>query len=289
MLAGVTHAQNAKGTQAADKGLFGVVNYESSKDDSLGWTAESDYAAGYQFNAKFSSEVGVPVWLVATTESTSTSGTTRQKTKTGLLGDVFLRFNFDPKFKSFGYHTSVTGTAPTGNTNYGLSTGRASVTWNNRFEKDFGVVTPFGEVGLSNTQGSSKYFHRSYTVLGESAGFRGGASLDLSHHFSVEASAYDVAPFGTQKIYSRLVPRKSSGVVSGLNKKGRPFSTQAVTIGSASIAADHGFGAGLSFDPSKRVSFGVDYNHSLVQALNTVGFSVSYRFGHGSREKAPGL
>lgn len=285
LFASMTMAQSTKKATSEDKGLYGFVSYQTSHDSSLGWTAESDYAAGYQSNSKFSTEIGIPVWLVATTESTDTSGTTTQKTKTNVLGDMFLRLNLDPKFESFGYHTSLTGTAPTGNTNLGVSTGRAGLAWNNHFEKDFDKVTPFGEFGLSTQQGASKHFVRSYTVLGKSAEFRGGADLDLTHHFSAEASFYDVAPFGTQKIYSRVVPRKANAAAAGVNKKGRPYSSQAVTIGSATLAADHGFGAGLSFDPRKRVSIGFDYNHSMVQSLDTVGFSISYRFGHVAGDK----
>jgi hypothetical protein len=283
LLAGMASAQNTKSAAPEDKGLYGVVSYTTSHDSSLGWTAESDYSVGYESSAKFSTDMGIPVWLVATTESTSNSGATLQKTKTNVLGDLFLRFNFDPKFESFGYRTSLTGTAPTGNTNLGVSTGRGGLAWNNHFEKDFDKLTPFGEFGLSSQQGASKHFVRSYTVLGKSADFRGGADIDLTHHFSAEASFYDVAPFGTQKLYSRVVPRKAAAAAS--NKKGRPYASQALTVGSSSLAADHGFGAGLSFDPRKRVSIGFDYNHSIVQSLDTVGFNISYRFGHVAADK----
>lgn len=267
----------ANAQASPDKGFYGAVSYGTAHDSSLGWTSESDYLAGRQFNSHVSVEAGIPVWLVATTESTSQSGATVQKTQTGKLGDAFLRINIDPHFAKFGYRMSITGTAPTGDTDLGLSTGRAGIQWSNYIEKDLGFISPFGELALSNTQGSTRQVKRSYSVLGTSAAFRGGANFDLKHHLGLSASVYDVAPFGTQKMYSRVV---AQGTPALTMHKGRPFASQAVTVGDASIAADHGFSAGLSFDPSPRVNISVDYNRSIVQSLDSVGMSISYRFGH---------
>lgn len=268
---------------AVDKGLYSNMTFGIGRDNSVGWSSETDYALGYDVNRHFSVEMGIPVWLVATTQATSATGATNQ-TETGVLGDFFLRLTVDPKPTHFGYHMNLTGTAPTGDTSLGLSTGRAGVLWGNHLEKDLGPVTPFGEFALSNSQWPTQQFQRSYTVLGKSTAFRGGAQVDLPLKFGIEGSVYDVAPFGTQKVYSRVV---AHGMGAGLTKvhKGRPYASQAVTVGDASIAADHGFSAGVSFDPTKRVNVSLDYNHSIVQSLDSVGISVAYRFGHLAGER----
>lgn len=270
---------------SSDRGLFSNVSFGVAHDSSLGFTSEADYALGYDFNRKFTIESGIPVYLVATTQSTTQSGATNQ-TQTNALGDFFLRLTWDPKPTNFGYHMLIAGTAPTGDTNLGLSTGRAGILWGNHFEKDLGLVTPFGEFLLGNTQSPTQYFQRSYTVLGGWAGVRGGAHVDLGRRLGAEASFYDVAPFGTQKVYSRVVVHGANAGTAHTSK-GRPYASQAVTTGGASIAADHGLGVGVSFDPSRRTDISFDYNHSIVQSLDTVGVTISYRIGHLPGNKRP--
>ena len=77
--------------------------------------------------------------------SVGSSGSTTTTTHTGSLGDVFLRLKAQAKSNVVGYSTAFTVTAPTGDTEAGVSTGRATFNWDNRLEHGFDRITPFAE------------------------------------------------------------------------------------------------------------------------------------------------
>lgn len=110
--------------------------------------------------------------------------------------------------------------------------------------------------------------------------FSGGSSIDLFHSLTFEASAYDELPFGNQKVYSRMIPKGMAGGLSSTRKNPSHFELAAVTSGTASIANDNGFETVLSADPTPRIEVAFGYQRSVHNALNTVAFSTSYRFGH---------
>ena len=67
------------------------------------------------------------------------------------------------------------------------------------FAHEFGLVTPFFEVGLANSVPDTRFLHRPYTSLGKLAHFEGGSELDLGDKFSVSASGYYILPWGPQQ------------------------------------------------------------------------------------------
>jgi hypothetical protein len=89
----------------------------------------------------------------------------------------------------------------------------------------------------------------------------------------VSGSAYDVAPWGTQKIYS-LIVTKSGGSPGGTAKHGRVYQNNAETVGGASLDRDNGYNADLDFNPTKFVDLDVAYSHSMHFRLDTVSFTV---------------
>jgi hypothetical protein len=162
-----------------------------------------------------------------------------------------------------------------------MSTGRATWNWNNRAEKDFNRLTPFVEATLGNSLANSKRFRRPFTTLGMVSTYTGGTSIDLFKKLGFEASAYDVLPFGDQKIYSH------TGKLLDPTKK-RAFEQAAVTSGTASLTKDHGFSGDFSINPSKRVAVDLAYNRSIAYALDTYSASVSFRLGHLVNTTNPG-
>jgi len=150
--------------------------------------------------------------------------------------------------------------------------------WSNHFDHAFSFLTPFVDAGVANSIMDTRLYHRLYTTLGYNAHFGAGASKDVWKFFTVSASAYDILPWGPQKIYSRV-----AGLQSGNNplagKHGRVFETSTVTSGGASLTSDNGYSASLDASPTPVLDLGVGYTRSVRYALNTVSFSVGVNVG----------
>lgn len=275
-------AQNSLPAHASDKGTYEVFGFGTSHDNSLSWTSEMDTGIGYDFNRAFSVQAGIPFYVVSATSTTSSgTGTTTTSNHYNSVGDAYLGLNLHKKTDAFGFATGLVGTAPTGSRTNGISTGRPTVTWANRAEKDFGHFTPFAEATLGNSLSSTRRFRRPFTTLGAVSTLTGGASIDLFEGVSLEASAYDVLPFGDQKIYSHAANQAAAGMgVGNPGSSHRPFQTSAVTSGTSSLTKDHGFSGDLSFNPTRRVGVDFAYTRSIGYDLDSVGATVSFRLGH---------
>ena len=255
--------------------------------DETGWTSTASFEGsansqervldlgsnvGYNFTERWGVDMGVPLSFVSSSTPTTTTGTTTTKGTTSSLnslGNVYM----DVKFKATNYNSALTVAAPTGSTTKGVSTGRPNYGWNNHVEHDFSRLTPFLELGLSNGLTDTKFFHRPFTTLGFVSQFTGGSKIDLGGNFSVGGSLYDVLPSGTQKMYSKLVAKKSTST-AGSGKNGRAYELAAVTSGDASLTRDNGGSAWIEFSPGKIFDFQIGYTHSVHFALDTVAFSL---------------
>ena len=219
-------------------------------------------SATYQFNRHFSAGLGIPLYF---NHASSTTGTTSSEG----LGDLFARLGAAWKGPALNFGTSLTGSAPTGDKNKGLSTGHATFDWTNRVDHDFGVVTPFLAAGLANSVTSTRFYGRPFTSFGNVAHFEGGTDVDLGRFFSVTLSGYDIAPWGNQAVYSRIVTHGAAGP-GGTH--GRVFETNQQTTGGASLTRDEGFTAGVTANPTPYLELELGYTRSVAFALNTVSF-----------------
>jgi hypothetical protein len=125
-------------------------------------------------------------------------------------------------------------------------------------------------VGLANSIPDTFVYRRPFASYGELAHFQAGAAYHVANWLSVAASAFDVAPWGSQTIDSRV-----GGNGSGATGHGPPFLQSHRTTGGSSLAADNGFSAGLGISPSKAIDFTVGYSRSTHYDLNTVSFGVA--------------
>jgi len=228
------------------------------------WTTTT----GYAFNKHFSVDLGVPILFVNGTTATGTS------TSNAGLGNVFAQGQFVDKNSVLNFGSVLTGAAPTGDSSKGFSTGRVTFDWTSQVAKEFGRFTPFLSAGVGNSIFDSRYWTRPYTTLGDVAHFEGGTAFDLGYSLTVSASAYDVAPWGNQKLYSRLVARSTSG--GGPAKHGRVYQNNGLTTGDASIDRDNGYNADLDFSPWKYVDVDLGYTHSVHFAVDAFSFSVGF-------------
>ena len=278
-------ASNARNT---DSGAYGALTILGAKDSVSGYSNVWTPAIGYDLPKYFSLEAGIPYYALASSTvkkvvvSRSGAGTeTVETSSTNLLGDVYLLAtgHFEPS-QSFRYQISAKGTAPTGNTTYGISTGRATWNVNNHIEAGSARVIPYLEAGIGNSTADTAKYYRSYTTLGYIAPFAAGLNIDLGHHISFDASTYYDLPFGDQKLYSREVP--SGTVIGASGRRNRPILDQYMSQGGAGLTEDHGFNGSLAFSPTERVTFTASYNRSIPDALDSVAISLSLRFGHAS-------
>jgi hypothetical protein len=272
-------AQSSPNSAGQQKGF---LIYEAFEGDSNadGQVITLTSSATYQFNSHFSAGMGLPIYFdrasSATTGTTSSSG----------IGNAFVALHAGWKQPSLNYATSLTGAAPTGDSKKGLSTGHATFDWDNRFDHDFSWLTPFVDLGLANSVTDTRFFKRPFTSYGHLAHFEGGTDVDLSHSLSLTLSAYDIAPWGTQTLASRVVRSGAAGS-PGAVKRGRVFENAHQTTGTAVLARDNGFTAGLSMSPRPYLDLSLGYSRSVHYALNTVSFGVgvnlSSLFGKTSR------
>lgn len=229
------------------------------------WTTTT----GYVFNRHFSANLGVPLLF---TRNTTSTGTT---TSSNGLGDVFTQLQFASKSPVLNFGSVVTAGLPTGDSSKGLSTGRVTLDWTSQVAKEFGRWTPFASAGVANSLLDSRRLHRPYYTLGILAHFEAGTAFDLAPWLTVSASAYDVVPWGSQKLYSRVVTRRGGGA-GGTSSHRRAFQNSPLTTGGAEVDRDNGFNADVDFNPFTYVDFDIAYSHSVHFRLDTVSFTVGF-------------
>lgn len=275
---------------SADKGWNSCSSFTEAHDSSLGWSTILNSSVGYDFNRHVSALVGIPFYFVQPSSSVTGGAATTTSASYSALGDVYAGFNYRIG-GPLGYSGSILGSAPTGSTTYGISTGRAGADWNNRIEHDVWLLTPFLEAGFGNSNTAINLAHGagkphtigllSYATLGAMAHFQGGTELSLNKNVSLYVSGYDMSPIGNQKVYSRLLKKnQATGVATGKGNAKGALTQNAVTSGTSAIAIDRGFTSGLDFSPSKRIDIGFEYTRSVTNAVNTLAFSLGYRLGH---------
>ena len=266
-LSGVTAAQSKPAPTAQDEtGLTSHVEFGGTSDAD-GQIYDLQSSVGYTFTKHFGMDLGVPVYFVSASSST-TGGTSGNG-----IGNpsVDLRWKY-PNAK-LNYGSVVTGSAPLADSKKGLSTGRATFDWTNRVDRSFSMVNPFLEAGLSNTTSDSRLFIRPYTTLGLNSHFQGGASVDVWKSISVGGSLYDILPFGNQTVFSRVTGTSGKG---GTASHGRTFQSSQQTTGGADIAKDDGFSTFVDFSPNSYMDAELGYTRSIHYALNSVSFSVGF-------------
>jgi len=265
--------QAASPAAVPDKGFTSYVEMGGSAG-SDGHVLELTTAAGYKFSQHVAVNAGVPFYFVG---GSTTSGTTKSSYSSSGVGAPFgalqLTFNGD----SVTYGTALTMYLPAGDSQKGFSTGRTSFDWNNRFEHSFSKLTPFVEAGLGDTVLDSAHFHRPYSSYGYNGHFQGGAEVQLADKFSVGASLYDIAPWGTQTLYSRTTPHASNNAAAAASnsaKNNQFYNSNGVTTGTSDIAKDDGFSTWVDFNPAPVLQTEFGFTRSLHFALNTVSFTV---------------
>jgi len=262
-------APAAKGPAPKDESTGLTLNSSfngslASGSDVYDWTT----TAGYVFNQHFSADLGVPILFARGATSTGTT-----TTNSG-LGNLFGQLQLADKNPLLNFGAVATVALPTGDRSKGFSTGRVTADLTGQVAKELGRFTPFLSAGVANSIFDSRYWQRPYTTLGDVAHFEGGTAFDLGRSLTVSASLYDIAPWGTQKVYSRVA---GQGAGSGNpSPHGRVYLNNSLTTGDSSIDRDNGFNTDLDFSPFTLVGFDFGYTHSVHFQTDVFFFSVNF-------------
>ncbi len=255
---------------------FGTKVEGSTNDD--GTIVDVATGVGYNFSHHFGVGLGVPYYFVGTPSSI------KQKNPGAVSGNGIGSVGADLKWifpgSALTYGSTIHLAAPTGDKKKGFSVGHATWNWSNHFAHGWGVFTPFVDGGVGNTIPDTRFFHRPFSTFGYNASFEAGTEIDAGP-FSLTASAYDVAPWGTQTVVSRVF-RCSSGTkctASGTSTDRKGYLLTSVQTGSASLVRDNGFNAGVEVKPVRYLDLEVAYSRSVPLQLNTFSFGVSVDFG----------
>ncbi len=277
---GFVAAQTAD-SKVNDKGFVFTAAFQGTAD-TLGAINRLDTKVGYRFGEHLELDAGLPVYFIHAASSSTAAGFSSGNG----IGNAYLSLRFGFSNSSTDFVSSVTGSVPTGDTTKGLSTGRVTVDWNNYLGFTAGRITPFVNLGLASSISDTPFFTRPFTSLGKVAHFEGGADVQVWRALSLGASAYADAPFGQQKVYSKLIKRGSAGTPGqsrGRGPNSGAFETQSVTVGEASIARDNGGSVWLDLSPGHVVSFQVGVSRSVEYDLNSVFFGVVLNLGNWIR------
>ncbi len=246
---------------AGERGFVSAIGMEGSFENSS-HVVEVGTLAGYRFDRHVQFDVGLPFYLVSSTSSSSGSSTG--------VGNLAAALRFFVPNQSLNYATSLTAFAPTGNESLGLSSGRVTFDWTNHVDHSFGWVTPHLDLGFGDTVLDTPHLLRPYTTLGFNTHVAGGASFDVWKFVSLDASAYDILPSGTQKMYSLEVPLGFLGLSTPLH--GRAFESNHFTSGTADLTKDNGFSGSIDLAPNPCVDFSAGYTRSVRYAMDSVSF-----------------
>jgi hypothetical protein len=255
-------------TRPSGSGWVWVEQFAGSGTNGAGQVMSLTSTTGYDFTSHFGLVVGLPVYFIH--DSASTAGATSSDG----IGDVFAGLHFSFPNPVVNFRTALTGTAPTGDTSKGLSTGHATLDWTNHFDRRFGRLVPFANLGLANSVPDTLFYQRQYTSYGYLAHFQAGTSFRIMRPLSAVASAYDIEPWGMQTVTSRIV-----GVVGvpgqlGLLPGVPAFEQSHLITGGANLTRDDGFSAGLDVGFARFFDAWAGYSHSLPLNLNTVSIGV---------------
>jgi hypothetical protein len=264
-------AQAPPTTGESEKGWTSYASFEGTSN-SDGQVMQLNSSVGYNFTKMWGVDGGVPIYFVH--NSVNPQGF---QTSNNGLGDMFADLRFKLEGHAVNYASTLTGTAPTGDSNKGLSTGRATIDWSNRFDHKFDNFTPFVVAGLGNTSPQQRFFHRPYMTLGFMSHFEGGATYDIGKFVSVGASGYYLLPGGTQKVYSRLFKQNTLGFGSGGH--GRFWEVLPFVTGPSDIAKDNGLSTWVDVTPTKIVDLEAGYSRSTQYDLNSFSFGIGFNIG----------
>ena len=250
-------------------GLYSTFEGSSSIS---GTVFDMSNTVSYNFTKHLGVDLTVPVYFVLP-PLTPVKGIASSTTG---LGNVALDAHLTIPLLFVDYSPTGTIAFPTGSTTKGFSTGAVTYDLDNRFEHDFGIVSPFIEVDIGNSVNNMssprrRVIRRPFLTFGNMAQFTAGPEIQILGRLTVSADAYKVVPWGPQTVFSRIVKPGKTGV-GGTHH--RVYEISQITGGGANLVEDDGFDASIAFSPTRYLDLTVAANHSIFYSLDTISLSV---------------
>lgn len=274
-------AQSLEETKSTpnDRG-FTLSTYAYGYHDSMiGWSSIVNFSVRYDFNSRFGMELGAPYYMTQTGYDFSTVLKPKQSRPLvdnyGAPGDTYLALHFTAPGSVVGYSATLIGTAPSGDTSTGISTGRPTADLTHHLEHTWSHFTPFADLGIGDSSAlAERRTKRPYTTLGPLSHYKAGASLSFLKILSFQAAGFEDLPIDNQKVYSAVPIRGKNGAFVLVNGK-KTYRWVATGKG---ILEDNGLSGGLALRLGPSVTLSGFYERSLRQSYDTVTFGVGYTF-----------
>lgn len=272
-LASVDAVPRVPGLASVFRGFNTGVTSSAVHDSSIGWYSIVTPAVSYIVSAHYSTDASLSIYpyRLAANQNPATSASQHLVATHAVLGDTLIGFHgyFSPH--DFQNTFTASMTAPTGNRQDGLSTGRVTFDFRDHIEK---YVRRTGFLLDVGTGDSSGLFNRlvmdQSSSLGPIAHFQTGLTLWLPGGNYLQTVAYEQLPIGDQKIYGTIGP------------PGGPPHT--VVVG-RSVTEDNGFTTSLDIPLSAHMTLSSYYNRSLRLHLDTASVGITYVLRGTQRKK----
>lgn len=259
------------------RGVNAGLTLSGLHDAQTGWATIAQPAIGYSFSDVFSLDITVPIYMyrLAGSRAPNPPPNALLVNQRGEPGDVLFGLHAQFVPRGFLYQATVSATAPTGDTLYGLSTGRATFDFSNRLERPFRYTTPSLEIGVGDSSTLvNPLVQRDFTSLGPLAHFQAGFSFSLLLGSSIETSAYEQLPIGDQKIYQQIGRRGGQG-------------PQRTVVTGRSVSEDNGFTTSLDVPLDGHTTLSAYYNRSLRLKDDVVAIGLTYVLRSSKKKEAP--
>jgi hypothetical protein len=206
--------------EPAQRGLNASAAFSGLYDEQLGWAGYVLPAIAYRFNSVFSADISIPMYFYrlgykyvpGRPVQGPMPGQTQNNilhVQTGELGDTTVAGHMELSPGWLNYTGTGAFNIPTGDEDYGLSTGRVTYLVNNDFEAPIRAFTPDVQLGIGdNSDLVNRQVIRNYDTLGTLAYFQSGGIYNFPFGLILEGDAYEQLPLGNQKIYTNVIRKK---------------------------------------------------------------------------------
>ena len=247
------------------RGFNAGITFSGQHDAQNGYATIAQPAVGYTFSPIFSFDITMPIYLYRLAAAQDLTIPLNQRTLSpqhGEIGDTLFGFHAQFFPRHFDYQATISATAPTGDLNHGLSSGRATVDFSNHLAHTYRHVSPYIEIGIGDSSTlADPLLNRNFTTLGPLAHFQAGAAFPLMYGASFATNAYEQLPIGDQKIYETIA---------------RPNAPTLTVIAGRGISEDNGFTNTLDIPVGSQTTISGYYNRSLRFRDDTVSFGITF-------------
>jgi hypothetical protein len=246
------------------RGLNAGVTFSAVHDSSIGWYNLVTPAIGYTFSQHYSVDASLSIYPYRLVQNQATTAPATQQFVAihGDLSDTLLGFHayFDPH--AFQNTITASMTAPTGNRDDGLGTGRVTFDLRDHVERYVGQTGFILDLGGGDSSGLfNRLVTNEYSSLGPIAHFQTGLIYWFPGRNYIQSVAYEQLPLGDQKIYTTL------------SAPGKPTET---VVSGRGVSEDNGFTTSVGLPITSRITLSGYYNRSLRLHLDTVSMGLTF-------------